>query len=84
MSEVTFRELAQRAQSAGSFIAANAESRAPIACYMEKSTRAIAAMLGAVYAGCCYSVIDVRQPAPRARAVFTASADSGTEIRAAW
>lgn len=36
---------------------------------MEKSTRAIAAMLGAVYAGCCYSVIDVRQPAPRARTV---------------
>ena len=38
--------------------------RRPVAFYLEKSVSAFAAMLGTVYAGCCYSVLDTRQPLP--------------------
>lgn len=66
---LTFSQLAGYARSTGSFIAARARECSPIAFYLEKSTYAICAMMGSVYARCCYSVIDVRQPAERARAI---------------
>lgn len=64
--EVSFLDLMRRARSVGSYLAGIVDERSPIACYMEKSTQTLAAMLGAVYARCCYSIIDVRQPASRA------------------
>ncbi len=67
--ELSYAQLEQRAKSVATYIALNAPACAPIACYLEKSTLAVCAMLGAVYARCCYSVIDVRQPAERARAI---------------
>lgn len=68
-SALTYIELAEKARRAGSFIASHAASCSPIACYMEKSTVAVCIMLGAVFARCCYSIIDVRQPMQRARAI---------------
>lgn len=50
---------------AGSFLAFRTMPRRPVAFYLEKSVSAFAAMLGTVYAGCCYSVLDTRQPAAR-------------------
>lgn len=50
---------------AGSFLASRTMPRRPVAFYLEKSVSAFAAMLGTVYAGCCYSVLDTRQPAAR-------------------
>lgn len=67
--EVSFLDLMRRARSVGSYLAGIVDERSPIACYMEKSTLALTAMFGAVYARCCYSIIDVRQPASRARAI---------------
>lgn len=67
--ELSYAQLQQSAKCVASYIAQHAPACAPIACYLEKSTHAICAMLGAVYARCCYSVIDVRQPAERARAI---------------
>ena len=67
--EVSFLDLMRRARSVGSYLAGIVDERSPIACYMEKSTQTLAAMLGAVYARCYYSIIDVRQPASRARAI---------------
>lgn len=67
--EVSFLDLMRRARAVGSYLAAHVDELSPIACYMEKSTLALAAMFGAVYARCCYSIIDVRQPATRARAI---------------
>lgn len=49
----------------GSFLAFRTMPRRPVAFYLEKSVSAFAAMLGTVYAGCCYSVLDTRQPAAR-------------------
>ena len=43
-----------------------------VAFYLEKSPHALAAMLGAVCAGCFYSVLDVRQPQIRLEAICAA------------
>ena len=68
----TFAELRDRAQALGSWLATRTAPRTGVALYLEKSPEALAAMLGAVYAGCFYSVIDVRQTAPRVRAIAEA------------
>lgn len=68
-SRLTFSELEQFSRRAGSFFAKRVPARTPIAFYLEKSPEAMAGMFGAVYARCPYSVIDVRQPSERARAV---------------
>ena len=64
-TRVSYAALAQKARRAGTFIAQNAAPRQPIALYMDKTVDAICALLGATYAGCCYSFIDLRQPQQR-------------------
>ena len=63
--DCTWAHLADTARRAGSFLATRTMPRRPVAFYLEKSVSAFAAMLGTVYAGCCYSVLDTRQPAAR-------------------
>lgn len=64
-AQVTYAELYERAQCAGSFVARVAEPRTPIALYLNKTVDAVCALLGVAYAGCCYSFVDLRQPAAR-------------------
>ena len=64
-TDCTWAQLADTARRAGSFLAFRTMPRRPVAFYLEKSVSAFAAMLGTVYAGCCYSVLDTRQPAAR-------------------
>ena len=64
-TSLSFSELHNAARSFGSWLAARTEPRRAVAFYLEKSAYALAAMLGSVYAGCSYTVIDVRQPAGR-------------------
>ena len=64
-SKMSYAELAQRAQAIGSYLATHANPRTPVAIYLDKTTRAICALFGAVYAGCCYSFVDLRQPQQR-------------------
>lgn len=61
-TDCTWAQLADTARRAGSFLASRTMPRRPVAFYLEKSVSAFAAMLGTVYAGCCYSVLDTRQP----------------------
>ncbi len=64
--ELTFAELHDLARRVGSWLVGQGVSpQSGVAFYLEKSPRALAAMFGAVYAGCFYSVLDVRQPASR-------------------
>ena len=63
--QLTYAELVACAKAVGSGLAQLAEPRQPVALYLEKTTRAIAGLFGAVYAGCCYSFIDLRQPEAR-------------------
>lgn len=64
---LTYEELLHAAQSFGTYFATadHAAARRSVAFYLEKSSYALAAMLGAVYAGDYYSVLDTRQPAVR-------------------
>ena len=64
-SQLTYAELMARAKAVGSALVPLVEPRQPVALYLEKTTRAIAGLFGVVYAGCCYSFIDLRQPEAR-------------------
>ena len=68
---ITFEELKEGAESVGSFLLDKMNGCVPVAFYLEKSTIAIRGMLGVVYAGGFYSIIDVRQPAVRAESVLS-------------
>ena len=70
--QLSFAQLRERAQAAGSYLAALAQPSQPMALFCEKSTHTLAAMLGAAYARCPYSVLDVRQPAARVHAIVGA------------
>lgn len=68
---LTFQQLRNTAQIVGSWLVANGmQPRTAVAFYLEKSSLAWASMLGAVYAGGFYSVIDVRQPKNRVEQMF--------------
>ena len=69
-SQLSFAQLRNRAQAAGSFAAARTQPGQPVALYLEKSTDALCAMLGAAYARCPYSVLDVRQPPARVQTII--------------
>lgn len=64
-TRLSWAELQRRAAAVGGLLAKTAPPRRPVAFYLEKSVDAWCGMLGAVYAGCCYCVLDVRQPAVR-------------------
>lgn len=68
---ITFEELKEGAESVGSFLLDKMNGCVPVAFYLEKSTIAIRGMLGVVYAGGFYSIIDVRQPSVRAESVLS-------------
>lgn len=64
-SRLTYAELVSCAKAIGSQLVPLVRQRQPVALYLDKTTRAIAGLFGAVYAGCCYSFIDLRQPEAR-------------------
>ena len=64
-ASLTYAQLMQRAQEIGSFLRGCVESQNPVLVYMDKSPDCIAAMLGAVYAGCFYTPIDPAMPDSR-------------------
>ena len=71
-SALTFSELRDQARIAGTWLAGRIEPRTSVALFLEKSTTALAAMLGTVYAGGFYCALDVRQPASRIQAICDA------------
>ena len=64
-SALTYGELLQRAQEIGSFLHLCTEPQTPVLIYMDKKPACIAAMLGAVYAGCFYTPVDPAMPQSR-------------------
>ena len=63
----TYRELKEYARRAGTVIADHTEPGKPVPVFAEKSTDALAAFLGIVYAGCFYSMVEPKQPPARIR-----------------
>ena len=64
-SSLTYTQLMQRAQEIGSFLHRCVPPQSPVLVYMDKKPACIAAMLGAVYAGCFYTPIDPAMPEGR-------------------
>lgn len=63
----TWKELLEKSKRIGSALCRQTEPGKPIVFFMEKSTETLAAMFGAVYAGCFYVMIDPTQPPERIR-----------------
>lgn len=62
---MSWKELADLSRKAGTAFSKRTQPGKPVAILMEKSAAALAAMFGAVYAGCFYAVIDPCQPEER-------------------
>ncbi len=74
---LTYRELDERASAvAAGLRAAGLHRGTVVAVAMERGADSVTACLGALYAGCAYLPIDVRQPAERTRTVVRAAAQA--------
>ncbi len=62
---LTWQQLLTRAQEVGSFLHGRVNPQSPVLVLMDKSPDCIAAMLGAVYAGCFYTPVDPAMPLTR-------------------
>lgn len=69
-AEITFATLLENAKKVGTALANKTNSCAPVAFYMRKSVYAVCGIFGTVYAGGCYSFVDLRQPKMRAEKIL--------------
>lgn len=69
--ECTFRELRADAQRIGSALAARDCRKRPVPVLMEKSVRTIKILMGIVYAGGFYAVLDAAQPTARLEQILS-------------
>lgn len=63
--EIAYGQLLEQARRLGSALALLAAPTQPVPVYMEKSVDAVTAFMGIIAAGCCYVMLDRRQPAAR-------------------
>ena len=68
---VTFAGLVEGAQRVASALAGYTAPRATIAFYMDKSVSTMVGFMGAMYAGCAYSLLNLRHPAARLEQILT-------------
>ena len=66
---LSFEELRDLARRMGSGLAKETNPGRPVAVYLSKSSLVLAAMMGVVYAGCFYVMIDPEQPKERVRRI---------------
>lgn len=66
---LTYQQLLTRAQEVGSFLHGRIQAQSPVLVLMDKTPDCVAAMLGAVYAGCFYTPIDPAMPLSRMRLI---------------
>ena len=69
-SSITFTELVRLSRAVGSALASKVAPRSTIGFYMDKSVSAVCGFMGAVYAGCAYSQLNLRHPAARIHAIL--------------
>lgn len=68
---LTWPELLDLSRRMGTAFCKKIQAKNPTVIMMEKSAVTLAAMFGAVYAGCFYVMIDPEQPAERIRNIFS-------------
>jgi acyl-CoA synthetase (AMP-forming)/AMP-acid ligase II len=64
-TQLTFREVYDRARGIGSSLVQRGAAREPVIVYMSKSPDTLAAFWGVIYAGCYYVPIDEEMPRRR-------------------
>ena len=67
---MTWAELTRLAQGMGTAFVRRTDPGRPVVILMEKSTAVLAAMLGVVYAGCFYVMLDPGQPVQRRKKIL--------------
>ncbi len=67
---MTWAELTRLAQGMGTAFARRTDPGRPVVILMEKSAAVLAAMLGVVYAGCFYVMLDPGQPVQRRKKIL--------------
>ena len=68
---MTYAQLLSRARQIGSHLLRHAVTGAPVLVYMDKGPECVAAMLGAVYAGCFYTPLDTSMPEARVERILS-------------
>ncbi|MCL2663128.1 MAG: amino acid adenylation domain-containing protein [Oscillospiraceae bacterium] len=71
-SALSFQELSDLSRSCGSYLASQNIKKQPVAVFMQKSPRMIAAFFGVVYSGNYYIPLDSEMPAFRIRLILEA------------
>jgi len=69
-TELTYGDLLEQARRAGGALSARCGQRCPIAVYLPKSPRCVAAMLSVLYSGNFYAVLDTQMPPERINRIF--------------
>lgn len=67
---LTYRDFVRQARSVGTCLSRLGTHNAPVAVFMDKSARHLAAMMGVAYSGNFYVVLDVHMPADRVSTIF--------------
>lgn len=67
---LTFRQLSQASQAIGSRLHQDGFYKQPVAVFMKKQPKTVAAFLGAVYAGCFYVPLDDEMPRHRIKLIL--------------
>ena len=68
--ELTWKELVKKAQVIGAELSEKVQPGNPVPVLLEKSSETLAVMLGIVYAGCFYVLMDTKQPASRLQQIL--------------
>lgn len=69
-ASLTFAELERTARAIGTAISGHVQPRQPVVLLMnDRSVQCVAAMLGVLYAGCCYVPLDASLPLERLRLI---------------
>lgn len=69
-TSVVFAALVCRAKKVASALIPLVPPRSVVGFYMDKGVETVVGFMGAVYAGCAYSQLNLRHPAPRVRAML--------------
>ena len=69
-TSVAFAALVCRAKKVASALIPLVPPRSVVGFYMDKGVETVVGFMGAVYAGCAYSQLNLRHPAPRVRAML--------------
>lgn len=69
-SEMTYRDFLLKAQTIGSVLLKSSIQRSPVAVLFDKTAESLAALMGVIYSGNFYTVLDAEMPAARMDAIL--------------